>query len=105
MHPLLPAAELQKHLLALPEWHYRPDDGGSISRDYRFKDFVQAFGFMARMADFSEAIQHHPEWSNVYKRVQVTLRTHDSGGVTALDLKWATQADAVARSFDETGVG
>jgi 4a-hydroxytetrahydrobiopterin dehydratase len=98
MHPLLLPAELQQHLNLLPDWHYQPDNGGCISRDYQFKDFVQAFGFMAQMADFSEAIQHHPEWSNVYKHVRVTLRTHDSGGITGLDVKWATQADQVAQS-------
>jgi 4a-hydroxytetrahydrobiopterin dehydratase len=97
MNPILPTDQLQKHLNSLPDWHYQPDKGGSISKDYRFADFAQAFAFMGQMAAFSETIQHHPEWFNVYNRVSVRLTTHDSGGVTELDLRWAQRAEEVVR--------
>ena len=64
-------------------------DGGSITRTFIFKDFSQAFGFMTRVALAAEKMDHHPDWSNVYKTVNVTLNTHDAGGLTALDFELA----------------
>ena len=61
-----------------------------------FKDFNQAFGFMTRAALIAEKMDHHPEWFNVYKNVEVTLSTHDAGGVTELDIKLATEMDKLA---------
>ena len=61
----------------------------AISKTFTFKDFNQAFGFMTRAALVAEKMDHHPEWSNVYKTVAVTLSTHDAGGVTELDIKLA----------------
>jgi 4a-hydroxytetrahydrobiopterin dehydratase len=61
-----------------------------------FKDFNQAFGFIARAALVAEKLDHHPEWSNVYKTVVVTLSTHDAGGLTALDVKLAETMDQLA---------
>ncbi|MFA6266474.1 MAG: 4a-hydroxytetrahydrobiopterin dehydratase [Pseudolabrys sp.] len=61
----------------------------AITRTFVFKDFNQAFGFMTRVALVAEKMDHHPEWSNVYKTVAVTLSTHDAGGVTELDVKLA----------------
>jgi len=61
----------------------------AISRKFVFKDFNEAFGFMARAALVAEKLDHHPEWSNVYKTVDVTLSTHDAGGLTELDIKLA----------------
>ena len=68
----------------------------AITRKFVFKDFNQAFGFMARAALVAEKMDHHPEWFNVYKTVEVTLSTHDAGGVTELDIKLATEMDKLA---------
>lgn len=65
----------------------------AITRKFTFKDFNQAFGFMTRAALIAEKMDHHPEWFNVYKTVEVTLSTHDSGGVTDLDIKLAAEMD------------
>ena len=68
----------------------------AIAKKYVFKDFNEAFGFMARAALVAEKMDHHPEWSNVYKTVEVTLSTHDAGGVTELDVKLAEAMDRIA---------
>src|SRR5712691_9547906 len=65
----------------------------AIARKFVFKDFNEAFGFMARAALVAEKLDHHPEWFNVYKTVEVTLATHDAGGVTELDVKLAEAMD------------
>jgi 4a-hydroxytetrahydrobiopterin dehydratase len=68
----------------------------AISKKFVFADFNEAFGFMARAALVAEKLDHHPEWSNVYKNVEVTLSTHDAGGVTELDIKLAEAMDKFA---------
>lgn len=68
----------------------------AITRKFVFKDFSQAFGFMTRVALAAEQMNHHPEWFNVYKTVEVTLSTHDAGGVTELDFKLAEMMDKLA---------
>jgi 4a-hydroxytetrahydrobiopterin dehydratase len=68
----------------------------AIARKFVFKDFNQAFGFMTRAALAAEKMDHHPEWFNVYKTVEVTLSTHDAGGVTDLDVKLAEIMDKLA---------
>jgi 4a-hydroxytetrahydrobiopterin dehydratase len=68
----------------------------AITRKFVFKDFNQAFGFMTRAALIAEKMDHHPEWFNVYKTVEVTLSTHDAGGVTELDAKLAAEMDKLA---------
>jgi 4a-hydroxytetrahydrobiopterin dehydratase len=68
----------------------------AITRKFVFKDFNEAFGFMSRVALVAEKMDHHPEWSNVYKTVEVTLATHDAGGVTELDIKLAETMDKLA---------
>jgi 4a-hydroxytetrahydrobiopterin dehydratase len=68
-------------------------DGQSIRKEFTFADFGEAFGFMARMALVSEKLDHHPDWSNSWNRVVVTLSSHDAGGVTQRDLDWAARAD------------
>lgn len=79
-------------LATLPEW--QPVEGrDAIRRAYRFEDFSAAFGFMTRVALAAEAMNHHPEWLNVYNRVDVTLTTHDAGGVTARDVQLAQAMD------------
>lgn len=86
---------LAQALRDLPAWR-RSADGLAIERRFDFDDFVQAFGFMAKMALVSEAMNHHPEWSNVYRHVDVRMSTHDAGGLTGLDVAWARRADAAA---------
>jgi len=68
----------------------------AIAKKFVFKDFNQAFGFMTRAALVAEKMDHHPEWFNVYKTVEVTLSTHDAGGVTELDVKLAEAMDRLA---------
>lgn len=69
---------------------------GKLHREYRFADFIHAFGFMATAAIAVEAMGHHPEWSNVWNRVTVDLTTHDAGGVTAKDVALAEKLEAIA---------
>jgi 4a-hydroxytetrahydrobiopterin dehydratase len=71
----------------------------AIERTFSFRDFNEAFGFMARAALVAEKSDHHPEWRNVYKTVEVTLSTHDAGGVTARDIELARAMNAIARQF------
>src|SRR5688572_27902622 len=68
----------------------------AISKKFVFKDFNEAFGFMSRAALTAEKMDHHPEWFNVYKTVEVTLSTHDAGGLTELDVKLAAAMDKLA---------
>lgn len=88
----LTEAETAALLTACPEWSLR-EDGLAICRTFRFADFAQAFGFMARVAIHAEKADHHPEWFNVYNRVDITLTTHDASGLSARD-------DAMARLID-----
>jgi 4a-hydroxytetrahydrobiopterin dehydratase len=69
---------------------------GKLHREYRFASFAEAFGFMSSVALRAEAMNHHPEWTNVYDRVTVALSTHDSGGITELDLSLARHMERLA---------
>ena len=71
------------------------DGRDAITKTYVFKDFVEAFGWMTRAAIWAEKWNHHPEWSNVYKTVEVVLTTHDVGGLSALDAKLARKMDSL----------
>ena len=71
----------------------------AIARTFTFKDFNEAFGFMARAALVAEKRDHHPEWKNIYKTVEVVLATHDAGGVTGRDVDLATAMDEIARQL------
>ena len=82
-------------LRKLPRWKFSAD-GTSISRTFTFTDFNEAFGFMTRAALVAEKMNHHPDWSNSYKKVAVTLSTHDAGGLTKLDVALAEAMDAIA---------
>ncbi len=79
----------------LPAWSVVE---GKLCRELRFADFSEAFAFMTRVALAAEAIGHHPEWSNVWNRVSIALTTHDTGGLSDLDLDLARRIDAIAAS-------
>ncbi len=78
---------------ALPNWTL---DGEHLKRSFHFKDFNQAWGFMARVALLAECQDHHPEWFNVYNRVEIALTTHDADGLSARDVRLAKAIDALA---------
>jgi len=82
-------------LAALKQWKEIPGRD-AIKRDFKFADFNQAWGFMCRVALAAEKADHHPEWSNVYNKVDVTLSTHDAGGVTEKDIAMATAMETWA---------
>lgn len=92
--PRLSGPECDAALAELPEWILR-NDGLAITRSFRFADFSQAFAFMTRVALYAEKADHHPEWCNVWNRVEVTLTTHDAGGLSKRDLAMARAIDAM----------
>ena len=94
--PRLTDAERDEALARLSQWSLR-SDGLAIERSFRFADFGEAFGFMARVALAAEKADHHPEWSNVWNRVDVVLTTHDAGGLSARDVALAEIIDGYAR--------
>jgi 4a-hydroxytetrahydrobiopterin dehydratase len=85
--------EIQTALAGLAGWSVEKE---KLHREYRFNDFVQAFGFMAQVALLAERAAHHPEWSNVYNRVVVDLTTHDAGGITQKDFDLAREMEQAA---------
>jgi 4a-hydroxytetrahydrobiopterin dehydratase len=87
-------AEIAALATTLPAWAQR-DGGKAIHRSFRFKDFSEAWGFMARVALLAEQLGHHPDWSNVWNRVEITLSTHDAGGLTGNDVSLAKAIDAL----------
>jgi 4a-hydroxytetrahydrobiopterin dehydratase len=92
----LSEADLRDALSGLSGWSI---DKGKLHREYKFRDFIHAFGFMSTAALAIEKMGHHPEWFNVYNRVSVDLTTHDSGGVTLKDLELAHVLDDVAKKL------
>ena len=78
----------------LTNWTVLPDRD-AIHRSFKFKDFNAAFGFMSRVALLAEKADHHPEWSNVYNRVEIVLSTHDAGGLSKRDIALAKAIDAL----------
>ena len=91
---LLPPDARARLAAALPAWRTLPDRD-AITRDFKFRDFSTAWGFMARVALLAEQHDHHPEWSNVYNRVSITLTTHDAGGLSERDVVLAEAIDAI----------
>ena len=87
--------DISSGLADLPGWALS-DDGLAIEKTYRFPSFVEAFGFMSQSALAAEKLDHHPEWFNVYNRVEVKLTTHSAKGVTALDLSLAARMEKAA---------
>ena len=106
----LSPAEIERRLGALTGWSLSAGevtagkvDGSSgeankLYRRFKFKDFVSAFGFMSQVALLAERMDHHPEWSNVYNRVDIYLTSHDAGGITERDFKLAGQINQLADS-------
>lgn len=90
------AADWPAHASTLPGWTYQAERGGVIHRDFAFDDFVQAFGFMTQLALAAERLNHHPEWSNVYNKVSISLTTHDVQGLSTNDIELARIADQLA---------
>ena len=89
----LSEAEIATALSKLPHWTLK---GGKLHREYKFTDFVGAFGFMTGAALVAQGMDHHPEWFNVWNTVRVDLATHDAGGVTALDVELAHSMEDLA---------
>lgn len=94
----LDAAARQQLATLLPEWRHDAQRD-AISRDFAFADFNQAFAFMTQVALAAEKRDHHPEWSNVYNKVAVTLTTHDASGLTQRDIDLAQIMDAAFARF------
>ena len=88
----LSSVERDEAMLELPLWRYEAA-ANAIARDFRFRNFSEAFGFMTRVALVAEKAGHHPDWSNSYNKVSIHLSTHDAGGVTDKDI-------ALARAID-----
>ncbi|WAC25323.1 4a-hydroxytetrahydrobiopterin dehydratase [Blastomonas sp. SL216] len=87
-------AERAAALASLAEWRHEPARDG-ITRSFKFTDFTRAFGFMTSVAILAEKADHHPEWSNVYNRVEILLTTHDAGGLSQRDIDLARAIDAL----------
>lgn len=93
--PRLTDPERDAALAKLPHWNLR-GDGLAIERTLKFSDFGEAFAFMTRVAIAADKADHHPEWFNVYNRVEITLTTHDAGGLSGRDVKLAEAIDTMA---------
>lgn len=89
----LSAADIKASVAKLGGWSL---DEGKLRREFKFANFVEAFGFMCRAALVCEKMDHHPEWSNVYNKVKVDLVTHSAGGITELDVRLATRMNELA---------
>lgn len=90
---LLSDDEIAQLLADHAEWRR---DGDELVRSFEFADFVEAFGFMTRVALVSEKLFHHPEWSNVYNRVELRITDHDAGGISSNDREWIERVDQLA---------
>ncbi|MBY8825417.1 4a-hydroxytetrahydrobiopterin dehydratase [Sphingomonas colocasiae] len=90
----LSEAEREDALDGLPDWDH-DEARDAISRSFTFENFSEAFAFMTRVALLAEAADHHPEWSNVYNRVDILLTTHDAGGLSERDIEMAEAIDAL----------
>lgn len=88
----LSAAEVERRLADLPDWGI---DQHKLFRHFVFENFVDAFGFMAQVALLAETMNHHPEWSNVYNRVEIYLTSHDVGGISERDFTLARNIDSL----------
>ncbi len=88
--------EIQHRLAELKDWAYNNGQGrDTLQKSFKFKNFVEAFGFMSKVALLAEKMDHHPEWSNVYNKVEINLTTHDAAGVSEKDFQLAKLIDAL----------
>ena len=88
-------ATVDAFVLAHPQWG-KDRSNTALTAEFRFADFAAAMGFMSEIAIHADKLNHHPEWSNVYNRVTITLTTHDTGGLTELDMKLAEVIDRIS---------
>ena len=95
----LERSAIEGQLVELTGWSL-DEQAASISKTFKFANFVEAFGFMTKAALAAEKLNHHPEWFNVYSRIDVKLNTHDAGGLTELDFKLAKAMDKAAGQID-----
>lgn len=95
----LEPAQAEQLLAMLNNWRYDDTRGGMITRQFVFADFAQAFAFMTQIALVAERSDHHPEWSNVYNKVEITLTTHDADGLSQRDIDLARYADQAYERF------
>ena len=91
-------SDVENALTGLDGWSL---ENGKLSRDFKFANFIEAFGFMTRAAIEAEKMDHHPEWSNVYSKVSVQLVTHSADGITSLDVALAMKMNALASSAQD----
>jgi 4a-hydroxytetrahydrobiopterin dehydratase len=84
--------QVREELKGLPGWSL---ENGKLHKEFIFKDFMQAFGFMAKAALYAEKMDHHPEWFNVYNKIRVDLMTHDAGGITTKDVALAKALESL----------
>jgi 4a-hydroxytetrahydrobiopterin dehydratase len=94
--------DLKDALRALPGWELKD---AKLHKAFRFRDFVQAFGFMTQVALVAESLAHHPEWFNVYNQVTIDLTTHDAGGISDLDVEMARKIDEAGYPRDSASGG
>ena len=95
----LTANEVEERKAEAPSWSI---EGGELCRELVFGDFVEAFGFMTKVALLAEAMNHHPDWSNVYRTVRIRLSTHDVGGLSELDFQLAAKIDALVPAASDS---
>jgi len=93
---ILSNKQLNECLEELNDWSIVDE---KLSKSFKFANFIQAFGFMTQVAITSEAMDHHPEWSNVYNKVEINLITHSEGGITKLDIELAKKIDTISSSI------
>ncbi|NQW59052.1 MAG: 4a-hydroxytetrahydrobiopterin dehydratase [Polynucleobacter sp.] len=93
--PLLNPEQRETLTQTVPHWILL-GNRDAITRTFKFQNFLEAFAFMGKVAIFAEELNHHPEWFNVWNKVEITLSTHDSGGLTQLDINLATKIDQIA---------
>ncbi len=96
MRPALyTTSQIQEHFSGLKNWNLVEN---TLYKEFKFKNFVTAFGFMTQVAMEAEKLNHHPDWKNVYNTVSITLSTHDAGGLTELDFKLASLIDKLSEN-------
>ena len=93
---ILSDKQLEHHLNELNDWTIQ---NGKLNKVFKFSDFAQAFEFMSLVAIIAETMDHHPEWSNVYNKVEINLVTHSEGGITQLDIDLANKVDYQCHSL------